>query len=103
METQKQNSLKEKARVQFNQFHIGKVIHYYSSLEVGIIRIEHGALEVGDTIYFQGITTRFQQKVTSIEFEHRKVKRVGPGYDIGLRVATRVREGDDVYVLKPTV
>lgn len=54
-------------------------------------------------IYIRGISTFFKQSVGSIEYQHRKVKRVGPGYEVGIRVGARVREGDYVYVMPQEV
>lgn len=90
---------KEKARKAYANYYVGQVIHYYTQIRVGIIRIEKGTLCVGDVIYVQGATTRFKQKVASIEYNHQRVKQVGPGYEIGVRLGAPVREGDDVYVL----
>ncbi len=91
---------KEKAREQYaNQF-LGEIIHFYPKIGVGIIRIEKGSLKVGDTVYIQGMTTRFKQKIGSIELNHQKIMEAGPGSEVGIRLGARVRETDDVYVLK---
>ena len=94
------SGLKAKARKAYTNQYLGPVIHYYTKLHVAIIRIERGSLTVGDIVYVQGATTRFKQKVSSIEFEHQKVKTVGPGYEVGIRVGASVRDGDDVYVME---
>ena len=93
-------TLKDKARQKYKDQYLGKILHYYGKIKVGIIRVERSKLKVGDTIYIQGSTTRFKQKVNSIEYNHRKVKTVGPGYEIGIRIGARVREDDDVYVMQ---
>lgn len=92
-------SQKDKAQKKYAHYYIGKIIHYYPKIQVGIIKIEKGALQLGDTIYIQGHQTRFKQPVTSIEYEHQKVKKAPVGYEVGVRVGAAVREGDDVYVL----
>lgn len=94
------SSPKEKARKEYADCFIGEVTHFYSKIGVGIIKIEKGMLHVGDTIYIQGNTTRFKQKVASIEHNHQKIQEAGPGYEVGIRLGARVREADDVYVLK---
>lgn len=78
--------------------YLGQVIHYYPKIQVGIIRIEKGKLAIGDLVYVEGPKTRFKQRVSSIEFNHRKVKSVGAGYEVGIQFGTRVREGDKVYI-----
>ncbi|MBI4041069.1 MAG: hypothetical protein HY390_04300 [Deltaproteobacteria bacterium] len=94
---------KDRWRQKYQKYYLGKVIHYYSKLQVGIIAIEQRELKVGDVIYIRGISTFFKQSVGSIEYQHRKVKRVGPGYEVGIRVGARVREGDYVYVMPQEV
>lgn len=79
---------------------LGRVTHYYPKIQVGIVRVEKGKLTMGDLVYVQGAKTRFKQRVSSIEFNHRKVKSVGPGYEIGIQFGARVREGDEVYLVQ---
>ena len=93
-------SSKDQARQKYAHLYVGEVIHYYANLQVGIIRIDRGKIAVGDTLFFQGKTTRFKQKVTSIEYNHQKVREAGVGYEIGIRLGARVRETDDVYCIK---
>ena len=92
-------SEKERVRQKYASYYLGKIIHYYPKIQVGIIRIERGRLRVGDTIYVQGLSTKFKQKVTSIEYNHQKVKEVGASYEVGIRLGARVREEDDVYLI----
>lgn len=96
----KPRTLKEKIRQKYDHLYVGQVIHYYSKIKVGIIRVEKGRLRLGDMVYFQGSQTRFKQKVTSLEYNHQKVKEVGPGYEVGVEVGACVRSMDDVYLLK---
>jgi putative protease len=75
---------------------IGKVTHYYNRIEVAVLALT-GELKVGDKIHIQGHTTDFEQLVSSMEIEHQKVEAAGPGDDVALKVADRVRKGDTVY------
>ena len=86
-------------RTKYGDLYIGKVLHYYSKIQVGIVRIEKGYLKVGDTIFIRGKDQGFKQGVSSIEYEHRKVKKVGSGFEVGVRVHAPVKEGDDVYLV----
>ena len=91
---------KEKIRQKYDAYYIGTILHYYSNIQVGIIRVEKGSLSVGDIIYIQGVATQIQQTVTSIEYEHQRVKKVGPGYEVGVLVESKVKPGDDVYIIQ---
>jgi len=94
------STLKEKTREKYAHLYIGRIIHYYPKIGVGIVRIEKVGLRVGAQIFIQGYKTRFKQRVASIEYNHQKVKEVGPGYEVGIHLGARVRETDDVYVLE---
>ena len=48
---------------------VGKVAHYYTNLEVGIIELSD-TLKVGDKIKIKGATTDFEQKVASVQVGH---------------------------------
>lgn len=75
---------------------IGKVTHYYKSLGVAAIELSD-TLEVGNVIHIKGHTTDFEEKVESMEIEHKQVTKATRGQVIGLKVADYVREHDMVY------
>jgi len=76
---------------------IGKVIHYFGHVEVGIIEIAEGKLKLGDKIAIRGHTTDFEQKVESMQVEHQDVLTAGKGDVIGIKVREKVRQHDAVY------
>lgn len=78
---------------------IGNVSHYFKRISVAVIKINE-ELKVGDKIKFQGHTTDFEQVITSMEIDHKKVDLVKPGDDFALKVRDRVRLGDSVYKLE---
>ena len=49
---------------------IGEITHYYSNIEVGIIKLSD-KLEVGDKIHVQGSTTDFEQDVAEMQYDHK--------------------------------
>lgn len=49
---------------------LGRITHYYSHLNVGIIELTDGDLSVGDTIHIKGKHTDFTQRVDSLQIEH---------------------------------
>jgi putative protease len=76
---------------------IGHITHYFAKIEVGVLELNQGELEVGDKIHIQGSTTDMEQKVKSMQVEHEEVKRAKKGDAVGLKVEEPVREGDKVY------
>ena len=75
---------------------IGKVTHFFSKINVGIIKLSE-ALRVGERIRFKGHTTDFTQPVASMQIEHASIQTATVGQSIGIRVADHAREHDVVY------
>ena len=75
---------------------VGKVFTYYSNMGVAAVDL-NGTLKVGDTILIKGATTDFEQKVSSIQIEHKKVASAKKGQSIGIKVKDKVRPNDMVY------
>ncbi len=76
---------------------IGKITHYFSKINVGVLELSKGKLQVGDTIHIKGHTTDFYQKVESIQVEHASVETAKPGQPVGIKVEGPVRENDLVF------
>ena len=77
---------------------VGKVSHYYTELGVAVVELSK-ALKQGDVIRIKGHTTDFQQKIASMQAQHKKVTEARPKQSIGLKVAEHVRPNDVVYKL----
>lgn len=75
---------------------VGRITHFFSKIDVAVIELK-AALSVGDTIAIKGPTTDFEQRVDSMQIEHKNVQRAEPGQSIGLKVLQRVRETDAVF------
>ena len=75
---------------------VGKISHYYGKIGVAVVEVED-EINVGDTISIEGVVTNLKQTVDSMEIEHKQIKKAKKGDSIGLRVAEKVRENDNVY------
>jgi len=75
---------------------IGKVTHYYNHINVGIIKLSD-TLQIGDTIHIKGRITDFNQVISSIEIEHKKVEKASAGELVGIKLDQKVHENDNVY------
>jgi hypothetical protein len=78
---------------------VGRITHFFSKIDVAVIELK-AALSVGDTIVIKGPTTDFEQRVDSMQIEHKEVQRAELGQSVGLKVMQRVRETDVVYKKK---
>ncbi len=75
---------------------IGVVNDYFAKIGVAGIDLE-GPLKVGDTIHIKGHTTDLELTVESMQIEHQQVQEAKAGDAIGIKVASRCRDGDVVY------
>jgi len=61
---------------------IGEITHYFSKIGVAIVKLK-GTLKIGDEIrIIGGESTDFNQKVESMEIEHKKIKQAKKGQEI---------------------
>ena len=78
---------------------VGVVTHFFSNIDVGVIKLTNGSLKEGDEIRIKGATTDFKQEVSSMQIEHEDVYEVEKGQEFGMKVKKRVRKHDKVYKL----
>jgi len=78
---------------------VGQVIHYWTRLGVAGVELT-GSLKMDDWIQFRGVTTDFQQRVTSMQLNHRFIHQAHASQQVGILVADRVRAGDTVFLLE---
>jgi putative protease len=77
---------------------VGKITHYFSKINVAVVELTD-ELKVGDEISIEGNKTNFQQKVESMQIEHKQIEEAKANDVIGLKVIDKVREGDTVFKL----
>lgn len=76
---------------------VGEVMKFFAKPSVAAVKITEGEIAVGDTIRFTGHTTELTMQLDSMEVNNQKVPRAKSGEDVGIKVAGRVREGDEVF------
>jgi hypothetical protein len=72
---------------------VGRITHYFSRINVGVVELTKGGLKVGDTIHVKGHTTDLYQKIESMQME--QAAKIGESF--GLEVDSQVRQHDLVY------
>ncbi|NLF38452.1 translation elongation factor-like protein [bacterium] len=80
-----------------SEVEIGKVVDYFTHVEVAAIEITDGELNVGDTVHIIGHTTDVMLPVTSMQLEHHGIEHATRGMVIGIRCEDRARIHDKVY------
>ena len=76
---------------------IGRITHYFSKINVGILEMTKGELSVKDTVHIKGHTTDFYQNIESMQVDHSPVESAKSGDLVGLKVENSVREKDLVF------
>ena len=77
---------------------LGKVVNYFTKLNVAEIQLEQHSLSKGDEIMIIGPTTGVLEEIVSeIRLDLEAVDRVEKGVKVSIPVQTLVRRGDKVY------
>jgi peptide subunit release factor RF-3 len=80
---------------------VGEVVKFFAKPSVAAVKIVEGELKAGDVIKFTGHTTDLSMTVDSMEVNNQKVETAVAGDYIGIKVADRVRPGDEVFIITP--
>lgn len=84
--------------------HIGVVSHYFPKAEVAEIKVQAGALKIGDQIIITGKTTGIvRTEVTGMVKDEVSIQVANKGDIITLPIAKVVRDNDKVYLIKALV
>jgi len=79
---------------------VGKVTHYYPRINVAKIKLV-SELKVGDEIIIIGKTTGLiKSKVKRIEINKKPTQKAGKGKEVGIKLSSKARKNDEVYVIK---
>lgn len=77
---------------------VGKVEHYYPKAKAAAVGLERD-LHVGDEIHIVGHGDDVRKKVTSMQLNHVPIQGAHAGEHVGIGLATKVHEGDDVLLV----
>jgi len=78
---------------------IGKIIHYYGKLRVGIVRLED-SLRLGDRIRIERGDQSFDQEVASMQKDYKDIEQAEKGDEVGVKFSEKVHEGAMVIRLE---
>jgi translation elongation factor EF-G len=80
--------------------YVGLITHYFSRIQVVVLKMTRGTLFIGEKIRIKGKGTDFVQKVQSLQIESVDVKAARKGQLVGLKVSKKAKPGDKVYRIK---
>ena len=75
---------------------IGYISHFFSKINVAIIELTQ-PLSIGDHILVKGPLTDFNQKVESMQIDHKEIYMAQGGQSAGLKLTQLAKEKDVVY------
>ena len=75
---------------------VGKVTHLYRKIGVVIVKLS-GSVVVGDTLHFKGNERDVEEKISSMQINHKDVASAKKGDEVGMKVSGHICEGDKVY------
>lgn len=76
---------------------VGKITHFFDNISVAVLVMTDGSIKVGDMIRIGEVGTGVEQKVESMQVDHKQVDTANKGEEVGLKVSAPVKEGDVVY------
>lgn len=77
---------------------LGYVDDYFAKIGVVALVLER-PLAIGSRIHILGHTTNFDQVVDSMQIDHAPVTNAAAKSGVGIKVTTRARKGDHVYLI----
>jgi len=77
---------------------VGKVTHFFGKISVAVVDLT-AELRARDRISIEGPAGVVEQLASSMQIDKAPVESAGRGQSIGLKVDSRVKEGDLVYLL----
>ncbi|MEK7641134.1 MAG: translation elongation factor-like protein [Patescibacteria group bacterium] len=77
---------------------IGVVTHFYGGIEVAIMKFKK-PVKAGSVVRIKGATTDFEQKIKSMQYDHKDVSVAKKGQEVGVKVDDKVRQGDEIFKL----
>ena len=76
---------------------IGRITHYYANIDVAVISLT-SPLKIKEKIrVIGGQETDFEQKIDSMQVEHKEVKIGKKGDSVGIKIKEKVHDGYKVY------
>jgi len=75
---------------------VGEITHYYGHIQVAVVKVKD-TLNKGDKVNIKGHTTDFEQKISSMQVDHKEIETAKKGQEIGMKVKETVRKGDKLF------
>lgn len=78
--------------------HVGKVVHWYDRKGVAVLELD-GHVTQGDHVVVRKGDSEFEDRVESIQIDHKDVSEADPGDSAAVKLSHKAREGSDIYLV----
>lgn len=75
---------------------IAKVIHWYDKINVAVLDL-NGTLKIGASIKVVRGENEFEDKVASMQIDHKEVKSAKKGDEVAVKLSEATKEGALIY------
>jgi len=76
---------------------VGRVTHFFDKINVAAIRVTEETIKVGDKIRIGEFGVGIEQRIDSMQMEHQEVAEAKVGDEVGIKVVSAVKSGEEVY------
>ena len=78
---------------------LGKIIHYFDKIQVGVLRMSSGHIKIGDEILVTSDKTGLiRMKVERLEVNNKPVKQAKKGDEVGIKIPN-AKKNDKIYLV----
>ena len=82
--------------------YLGYVKKFYKKIKVAEVKIQNRGIKINDNLLVIGPTTGvINQKVSSMELNHKKITKAEKGKNIAIKFSAVVRANDKIFLTKP--
>jgi hypothetical protein len=93
---EKKKVVKKKEEAKSKDALIGVVSNYFDHVGVAAVKLKTG-LKKGDKIRVVGGNVDFEQKIDSMQIDHKVVTEAKKGDDVGIKLKEKVRKDYKIY------
>lgn len=80
-----------------DEFEIGRITHFFDKAKVAVISVQEDSISVGDQIHVLGASANFNQKIESMQIDHKTVDKAKAGQEVAIKVAEKCHRNDKVF------
>jgi hypothetical protein len=81
------------------EFIIGKITHFYAKIGVVVIKLSFD-IKIDDLLHYKGDNYDFEEKITSLQLNHKEVTNAKIGDSVGIKINSIVKVDNLVFKIE---